>query len=131
LGHEPSHPHGLPGGQEVIGARGPQAVGQGEVPVEVTQVQRSDRGQLMDDHVGLHRTHSLRDLVGIERVGDHRHRAQLGEHRRIGLAARHAMHLMTSGSQTRHQVLSDRSGRSCHKHLHRQLLWMGEHLHPT
>jgi hypothetical protein len=52
----------------------------------VTQVDRSNRGQLMDDHL----------------------RPRL-------LAARHAMNLMTGGNQTRHQLPSNRSRRSCHK----------------
>jgi len=66
--------------------------------------------------------HGLGDLVGIKRVRDHRHSAQPGEHRLLRLAPRHAMNLMTRGDQTRHQLRSDRSRRTCHKHSHRQLL---------
>jgi hypothetical protein len=47
----------------------------------VTRVDHTDRGQLMDDHVGLGSRHGLRELIGIERVRDHGHSAQLGEHR--------------------------------------------------
>src|SRR5215469_9333025 len=35
------------------------------------------------------------------------------------------MNLMTGGNQSRHQLLADRSRRSCHKHLHHQLLDRG------
>ena len=121
LRHEPLHAHGVPGRQQVVSPLGPQAVGQREIAIEVTCVNRPDRGQLVDDHVRLRPAHGLRDLIGIERVRDHRHRAQSVEHRLLGLAPRHAMNLMTGGNQQRHQVLPDRSGRSCHKHSHHQL----------
>jgi hypothetical protein len=66
----------------VIGALGPQLVGQLEGTIEMTDIQRfGNRGQLVDDHVGLGSRHGLGDLIGIERVRDHRHRAQLIEHR--------------------------------------------------
>src|ERR671912_1998580 len=72
----------------------------------------------MDDHVRPRPAHSLCDLIGIERVRDHRHSAQLVEHRLLRLAMRHAMNLMTRGNQTRHQLLPDRPRRSCDKHSH-------------
>ena len=82
LRHEPPHPDRLPGRQQVVRALGPQAVGQREVAVEVTQVQgRWNRGQLMDDHLRPRPAHGLRDLIGIKRVRDHRHSAQLVKHR--------------------------------------------------
>ena len=65
----------------MIGALGPQPVGQREIAIEVTEVNRPDRGQLMDDHVRPGSRHGLRDLIGIERVRDHRRRAKLIEHR--------------------------------------------------
>jgi hypothetical protein len=67
---------------QIIGALGPQTVGQREIAIEVTQVQLlRNRGQLMDDHVRPRPAHGLRDLIGIERVRDRRHSAQLVEHR--------------------------------------------------
>ena len=61
---------------------GPQPGGQRESAIEVTQVQLfRNRGQLMDDHVRPRPAHGLRDLIGIKRVRDHRHSAQLVEHR--------------------------------------------------
>ena len=82
LRHEPPHPHRLPGREQVVGTLGPQMVRLREVAIEVTQVQqRWNRGQLMDDHVRPRPAHGLRDLIGIERVRDHRHSAQLVEHR--------------------------------------------------
>jgi hypothetical protein len=81
LCHKPSHPDRLPGRQQVICPLGTQAVGQREIAIEVTHVQGSNRGQLMDDHVRPRAAHGLRDLVGIKRVRDHRHSAQLREHR--------------------------------------------------
>jgi hypothetical protein len=47
----------------------------------ITTMAEVIRGQLMDDHVRPRAAHGLRDLVGLKRVGDHRHSAQLGEHR--------------------------------------------------
>jgi hypothetical protein len=34
----------------------------------------------MDDHLRLRPRHGLRDLIGIKRVRDHRHSAQIAEH---------------------------------------------------
>src|SRR5215475_3867905 len=63
-----------------------------------------------------------RDLIGIQRVRDHRHSAQLAEHRVHCLAARHAMNLMTCGNQTLHPLLADPPRRTSHKHPHHWLL---------
>ena len=104
LCHEPSHPHRLPGGEQVVRALGPQAVGRRGIAFGVAHATPAEGGQLMDDHVRPRPAHGLRDLIGIERVRDHRHRAQLAEHRLLGLAARHAVNLMTRGNQTRHQL---------------------------
>jgi hypothetical protein len=113
----------VPGREQVIGALGPQAVGQLEGTIGMARVQRfGNRGQLVDDHVRPRPGHRRGDLIGIERVRDHRHGAQPVEHRLLRLAARHAMNLMTGGDQTRHQLLSDRSRSSCHEHSHHQLL---------
>src|SRR5829696_7968365 len=79
----------------------------------------------MDDHLWPRQGHGIRDLIGIERVRDHRHSAQLVEHRLLRLATRHAMNLMTRGNQTRHQLLSDRPRRTCDKHSHHKLLRRG------
>jgi hypothetical protein len=82
LRHEPAYPDRLPGREQMIGALDPQPVGQREIAIEVTQVQRRwNRGQLMDDHLRPCRRHGLGDLLGIKRVRDHRHSAQLVEHR--------------------------------------------------
>jgi hypothetical protein len=82
LRHEPPHPHRVPGRQEVVRALGPQTVGQREIAIQVTHVQRLfDRGQLMDDHVRPRPRDGLRDLIGIKRIRDHRHSAELAEHR--------------------------------------------------
>jgi hypothetical protein len=64
----------------VVGPLGPQTAGQREIAIEVTRVKRPDRRQLMHDHVRLRPAHGVRDLIGIERVSDHRHSAQLVEH---------------------------------------------------
>src|SRR5215467_14384203 len=118
LRHEPPHPRRMPDRQQVVGPLGPQAVGRREITIAVTRVNRPDRGQLMNEHVRLGSRHGLRDVTGIQRVCDHRHRAQLAEHRLLRLAAGHAMNLMTRGNQTR---LADRSCRTYHKHSHRWL----------
>jgi hypothetical protein len=65
----------------MVGPLGPQPVREREIAIEMTHVQRTDRGQLMDDHVRPRFAHGLRDLIGIKRVRDHRHCAQLVEHR--------------------------------------------------
>jgi hypothetical protein len=79
-----------------------------------------DRGQLMHDHFRVRPADRLGDLIGVKRVRDHRHSAQLGQHRPLRLATRHAINLMTRGNQTRHQLPSDRSRRTRYKHSHHQ-----------
>jgi hypothetical protein len=112
---------GLPGGQQVVCALDPQAVRQREITLHVTRVHRfRNRGQLMDDHIRSRPAHGLRDLIGIKRISDHRHRAQLVKRRSLGLAPRHPMNLMTRGNQKRQQLPSNRSRRTCHKHSHHQ-----------
>ena len=71
-------PVSVPGGVCIDGSL---AVGQCEIAIEVTRVQSPDRGQLIDDHLRLRPRHGLRDLTGIKRVRDHRHGAQIAEHR--------------------------------------------------
>jgi hypothetical protein len=92
-----------------------------ESTIEVTHVRLTDRGQLMDDDLGLRPADRLGDLIAVECVRHHRHRAQLVQHALLRLAARHAMNLMARRNQTRHELLPDRSGRSCHEHSHHQL----------
>ncbi|HWE08455.1 MAG TPA: hypothetical protein VG325_03825 [Solirubrobacteraceae bacterium] len=65
----------------MVSRLGSQTVRQREVAIEVTQVNRPDRGQLMNDHLRPRPRHGLRDLIGIKRVRDHRHSPQLGQHR--------------------------------------------------
>ena len=65
----------------MVGPLGPQTVGLREVAIEMTHVHRSNRGQLMDDHVRPRPSHRLGDLIGIERVRNRRHGAHLREHR--------------------------------------------------
>ena len=102
----------------MVGPLRAQTVGQRKIAIEVTHVQRTDRGQLMHDHVRLSRTHRLRDLIGIEGVGDYRHSAQLVERRPLRIVTRHAVNLMPGGDQAGHELPADRSGRSRHKHSH-------------
>ena len=128
LGHELPYPNRLSGGQEMIGRLGTQTVGQREIAIKVAHVDRTDRRQLMDDHLRARPRHGLGDLIGIKRVRDHRHSAQSGEHRLLRRAARHPVNLMTRGNQPRDQLRSNRSRRACHKHSHRQLLDQG---HPA
>jgi hypothetical protein len=109
----------------VVRTLGPQAVGLCEIAIHVTRVHRSDRRQLMDDHIGPCCGHGVGDLMGIKRIRDHRHSAQRVEHRLVRRVTRHAMNLMTRGDQARHQLLSNRSRRTRHEHSHHQLLDRG------
>jgi hypothetical protein len=65
----------------VVGPFGPQTVRQREIAIEMTRINRTDSGQLVDDHVRPRTPDGLRDLIGIKRVGDDRHSAKLVEHR--------------------------------------------------
>ncbi len=92
LRHEPLDAHRLRGGQQVVGALGAQPVGLREGAVEVPQVHRADRRQLVHDDVRLGGRHGGRHLLGVQRVRHHRRRTQLAQHRLLGLAARHRVH---------------------------------------
>jgi hypothetical protein len=63
---------------------------------------------------------------GVERVGDHRHRAQLGQQRLLRRAARHAVDLVARGNQTRHELPADRSRRTRDEHSHDPLPCLGD-----
>src|SRR5262249_39782015 len=69
--------------QDAIGALGPQTVGRREIAFEVTWVDRTDRGQLMDEHVRPRPANRVRDRIAIKRVSEHRHGAQPVPHRLI------------------------------------------------
>lgn len=64
----------------MVGPLGPQPVGRREITVEVTHVNRADRSQLMDDHIGLCVSYGVRHLIWIKRVRHDRHRAKLAQH---------------------------------------------------
>ena len=120
LGDEPLHPDGAPSGQQVIGALGPQPVGHREAAIEVAHVERLDRCQLVDDHIGLRLGDGARDLVGIECVNHHRLRPQLPQRPLLGLAPRGADDPMAGVDQSRHQLLAHRSCRSGNENFHAQ-----------
>jgi hypothetical protein len=48
----------------------PQAVRWSEIAIEVTRVDRTDRGRLMNDHIRLGSRHGLRDLLRIKRAAN-------------------------------------------------------------
>ena len=106
----------------MIGALRPQPVGEREVTIEVAHVERPDRGQLMHDHLRVRPAHRLGDLIGIERISHDRHRAELGQHARLDSLLVIPTNLMSRGHQPWHQLLTNRSRRSCNKHSHRDSL---------
>ena len=64
---------GLRGRQQVVGALGAQAVGDGEAVVEVLDVgQALERGRLVHDHVGLRGGDGVVHRVRVEQVEHHR-----------------------------------------------------------
>ena len=102
----------------MIGALGPQTVGHREAAIEVAQVERLDRGQLVDDHVRARLGDGGRDLVGVERVEHDRRGAELIQRRPLGLASRRADDLVAAGDQPWHELLSHRAGGACNEHFH-------------
>ena len=118
LCHKPPHPHRVAGGEKVIRALGPQAVGQRGIAFRVA-LHACKGSELMNDHVRPHAPHRLRHLIRIKRVRHHRHSTEPPQHWLLGLAARHAVNLMTGGDQARHELAANRSRRACHKHSHR------------
>ena len=67
--------------EQVVGALGPQPVGQHELPVEVLEaLDARQPGQLVDHHLGLRAHHRLDDLVAVKRVSGHRRGAECAQH---------------------------------------------------
>jgi len=110
----------------VVGRLGPQAVGQLEIAVEVTQAERArKRGQLVDERLRLGFGDGPRDLLRVEGVGDHRLGAELAHQPGLAGAARHPDHLVAAHRQPRQQLLAHRARRSSYQNLHRCLLpWL-------
>ena len=97
-----AHPTARAGGEQVVRALGPQAVGQRELFVHLAEVEVGrERGELVDDHLGLGLGHGLRYLVGVERVDDRGLRTELPDLTRAGLAARRADNGVAGGRQPR------------------------------
>jgi hypothetical protein len=123
LGHEAARAHGAAGGEQVIGALGPQAVGLGEVTREVAQVERvRDGGELVHDRLGLGCGDGLGHRLGVERVADHRPPAQLANQLLLGLAAGHARDLVSALDQAGKQLPAKCTRRSCEEDPHGHLL---------
>jgi hypothetical protein len=77
---EPSHADRPARRQQMVGSLCSQAIGGGEVTIEVAQVHRArQRGELVHDHLGLRLCDGARDLLGNERVGDRRRRTELAD----------------------------------------------------
>jgi hypothetical protein len=73
LRHEPAHADGAPGGQQMVGALGAQPVGDGRHPLHVPHPHRpAQRGELVDDYIGLGLGHRVGHRVGVKRVNDDR-----------------------------------------------------------
>jgi hypothetical protein len=101
---------------------GAQPVGQREVAIEMTRVDRADRGQFVHDHLWLGARHRLGDLIGIERISNHGCGPKLLEQSPVGLLVTHAHDLVARSNQTRQQLPSNRARRSSNKDSHHQLL---------
>jgi hypothetical protein len=101
LRHEPLDAHRPAGSQQVVGARGAQAVGLREVAVEMADVERlRQRGELVDDHVGIGLRDHVGHGIGVEGVGHGGSPAQLADE--VGLRPGHAHHVVAGGEQLRH-----------------------------
>ena len=123
LGDEPAYSDCPAGGQQIVGPLRPQAVGRGEVSVEVADVERArKRGQLMHDHLGLGLGDRKRHLLGVERIGHHRGRTQSVDELSLGRGAGHACHLVAARHEPREKLPSERPRGAGDQDLHRSPL---------
>ena len=77
LGDESLDARRLARRQQVVGALGAQPVGERELTIEASHVDRGRYGgELVHDHVGLGLAHGTPHGVGIQRVGHHGLRAE-------------------------------------------------------
>ena len=110
LGDESLHAHRLARRQQVVRALDAQPVGQRELAIDVSHVDRRRyRGELVHDHVGLRLAHDPLDGVGIQRVGHHRLSAETEQLVALGFRARHPDHIVSIGDQHRNKLLAERT----------------------
>jgi hypothetical protein len=115
--------YGPAGGQQVVGALRAQAVGRAGEALGVPQVRLArQRGELVDDHLGLGLGHDPGDRVGIEGVGHDWPGAEGLEHAGLGRRPGHADHLVTGGGELGDELGADRTRGSGDEHLHGGLL---------
>ena len=74
-----------------------------------------DRGELVDDHLGLGFGDGQRDRLGVEGVADHRPPAEVANQLLLGLAAGHAGDLVSAFDQAGEELPAERARRSCDK----------------
>ena len=123
LGHEALDADGPAGGQQVVGALGPQAVRQAKSRSKWRMsIEPARARELVHDHLGLARRDRPGHLVGIERIRDDGLRPQLAQQVALGARAGHAGHLVPARYQARDELPSQSAGGSSNHHLHDSLL---------
>jgi hypothetical protein len=119
LGDETLHARGVARRQEVVGALDAQLVGERELTIEATHVDRWwDGGELVHDDVGLCLAHGPPHRVGIQRVGHHGLRAEAADLIALGFRASHPDNIVPRGDQHGNKLLADRTRGAGDEHLH-------------
>jgi hypothetical protein len=122
LGDDALHADRAPSRQEVIGALRAQAVGQREAAIDVAEVDPLERGELVDDHLGLGLGDRMRDRVGVERVGHDGPGAEHAQQVLLGRGLGHADDLVTAGHELGDEPLAEGARGAGDEDLHGGLL---------
>jgi hypothetical protein len=113
LRDDPAGARPLGGGQQVIGAPGPQLVRDGEQLVGIAETSHAHQsGHLVHDHLRPGGTHRRDHRLAIQPVDNHRLRARLAQLRDLAGRPGGGGDLVTRRDQPRNQVPSQRPGRS-------------------
>jgi hypothetical protein len=119
LGDEAGHAQLARGGQQRVGALGPQPVRRRERLIEVArEASVLERRGLVDDRLRLCLGHGPADRARVEQV--ERERRRVHRHDRLGVAGRAvgADHLVPAVDQLPREPQADRTARSHHQYAH-------------
>ena len=78
----------------------------------------AQRGELMDDHLGLGLGHHVGHRIGVERVDDDRLGAERPQRAGLGSRAGRADDLVAARHELGNELAADRAGRSGNEDLH-------------
>jgi hypothetical protein len=125
-GDEPPDAHRAPGGEQMVGALGAQSVRGREVTLHAARIERSDSGELVDDHLRLRLGDCARHRVRVEGIGHDRPRSQIPERVLLRRGPGHPDHLVATRHELRDELSAENACGAGYEDLHdcsSRLIW--------